>query len=171
MKTFNAFVLALCVVCTTSTKLSNIEHATEIDMETRIIGGEDAKLGQFPYQVSLRNALNRQHFCGGSIISQRFILTAAHCTQGLNALPFFVDAVVGAIRLKGGGFTVKLNKIIPHQNYNPKKLQNDISLIRTRQDIIFTNVIDAIALSKIDLPSDGITPVILSGWGRSKVIY
>lgn len=43
----------------------------------RIVNGLDASQGQFPYQISLRK--NSMHHCGGSIITNRFILTAAHC--------------------------------------------------------------------------------------------
>lgn len=43
----------------------------------RIVGGADATPGQFPYQVSLR--IKDSHTCGGSIIDNQWILTAAHC--------------------------------------------------------------------------------------------
>lgn len=48
--------------------------------ESKIVGGDNASPGQFPYQVSLRK--NKSHFCGGSIIDSRTILTAAHCVEG-----------------------------------------------------------------------------------------
>ena len=43
----------------------------------RIVGGKDAALGQFPYQISLR--MQNSHICGGSIIDNKLLLTAAQC--------------------------------------------------------------------------------------------
>ena len=42
-----------------------------------IVGGEQAERGQFPYIVSMQNG--KRHFCGGSILNEMVILTAAHC--------------------------------------------------------------------------------------------
>ncbi len=60
----------------------------------RIVGGEDASLEDYPWQVSLRNVvLGLSHFCGGSIIDDVWVLTAAHCVDGLG--PIFVQVVAG----------------------------------------------------------------------------
>ena len=47
---------------------------------TRVVGGNISKPGQFPWQVSLH--FNSEHLCGGSIITPSWILTAAHCVYG-----------------------------------------------------------------------------------------
>jgi len=49
----------------------------------RIVGGEEAPLHEFPWQISLRNL--GSHICGGSIINSNQVITAAHCVEG--ALP------------------------------------------------------------------------------------
>lgn len=62
--------------------------------ESRILGGENADEGEFPWQVSLREVLKDGtlwHFCGGSIIDRYTILTAAHCFDDMNpSRPFYV---------------------------------------------------------------------------------
>ena len=50
--------------------------------DDRIVGGYDGKKGEFPWLVAIVEAQTRQPFCGGSIINDRFILTAAHCFKG-----------------------------------------------------------------------------------------
>merc|ERR1719318_2357717 len=63
------------------------EHA-----EGGIIGGEEAPLHEFPWQISLR-ALG-VHICGGSIINRNQVITAAHCVKG--SLPILDSVVAGA---------------------------------------------------------------------------
>lgn len=80
--------------------------------DTRIVGGEDAKPGQFPYQVSLysKNRFN----CGGSILSKNWVVTAAHCTFGKEAADLVVFA--GSINQTGGDMYA-VDRIVQHKKY------------------------------------------------------
>ncbi|CAG0904063.1 unnamed protein product, partial [Cyprideis torosa] len=64
----------------------------------RIINGKDANMGQFPHQVSLQ--YSGRHFCGGSILTDRMVITACHCLKAVGLLKFQV--VVGSTRLDNG---------------------------------------------------------------------
>ena len=103
----------------------------------KIVGGNDAFIGQFPYQVSLRNSANT-HFCGGSIIHQNWIITAAHCSDNRIAANIF--ACVGSISRTTGGYAYRIKKIVIHPLYN--QMDYDISLLETHVPFSFSeNVI------------------------------
>lgn len=55
-----------------------------------IVGGTAASAGEFPFIVSLQ--LNGSHFCGGSLLDSRTVVTAAHCTEGQTASALTVRA-------------------------------------------------------------------------------
>lgn len=159
-------VLALFVACVASANLNRVD-LTEFNVGTRIVGGSNATKGQFPYQVSLRAIKSKAHYCGGCIISNRFIVTAAHCSLGAYADPSNVEAVVGALSRSQDGVVVRLGKIFAHERYNAFQLKNDIALIRTLNEIVFSDTVQPIALPT--KPTEGDLHVILSGWGRLEV--
>lgn len=82
-----------------------------------IVGGNDAATGQFPYMVSLRYVgTPANHGCGGGIINQRWILTAAHCLIGIQDTQ--VICSVGSNRLTGGTL-YQSSRIVRHPRFIP----------------------------------------------------
>lgn len=136
----------------------------------RIFGGEEAKPGQFPHQVSLRINISNEfrHNCGGSIISDRFILTAAHCYNKRfpNASDYRV--VVGA-HVKNGndGQAYDVIRITPHEGYNSTSLQHDIALVEVNATIELNERVAIIPLHRAFI--GGNVQALTSGWGRTNV--
>ncbi|XP_050663910.1 chymotrypsin-2-like [Leptidea sinapis] len=128
---------------------------------SRIVGGDDAPEGGIPYQVSLRSLFN-SHFCGGSILNKRWILTAAHCTVGSS--PLTITVVVGTNSLKKGGVQYSVEKIIVHKEYDSGLIMNDISILKVSEDIEFNEIVQPIELPEED--TDPGADLVLTGWGR-----
>ncbi|XP_050332589.1 serine protease SP24D-like [Bactrocera neohumeralis] len=131
----------------------------------RIVGGADADIGQFPHQVSLQRE-DGSHTCGGSIISENYVITAAHCVvvgNGIEPYPArYYQVRVGSIQRTLGGQLLKLKRIIVHKGYG--NFLNDIALLELEKPLVFTENIQPIELAEEEVPSG--EDVIISGWGR-----
>lgn len=138
--------------------------------QKRLVGGDDAFSGEFPHAVSLREYGEMNHFCGGTIISDEHILTAAHCLHSYRLDPENIFAVVGASRLIYDGFTRRISDVKVHSSFSIDHMWNDIAVLRTAEKIVFTARIQPVALPEINLPAEGPTQAVLSGWGRFEVI-
>ena len=97
----------------------------------RVVGGEDALLGQFPWQVALVTDLDpSRQFCGGALISSSHVLTAAHCTIGLS--PLQVGVTVGLTNLSSlstTGTVVAVREIVNHPDYRSDiAVSNEVSV-------------------------------------------
>ncbi|KAJ1810950.1 hypothetical protein LPJ77_000489 [Coemansia sp. RSA 2523] len=125
----------------------------------RIMGGSDADYSKYPFIVYLYNQADKS-FCGGSIISDTWILTAAHCIKQASAsdiLVFIGQAEYSLDTSKG----TKIAAVTNHPQYDDATMENDISLIRLQSAIT-----DKVSTVSIDASSvgDG-TKVTALGWG------
>ncbi|XP_058799503.1 chymotrypsin-2-like [Phymastichus coffea] len=138
----------------------------KINAAPRIIGGKNAPDGKYPYIVSLRRIPN-DHFCGGSIINNRWILTAAHCVEGRAHKSLKV--VAGTNLIHGGKEQVYESEyIVSHKSWNTPAFSNDLGLVRVSKDIQFNDKVQPVKLPTEDFNKVG-HPVVMSGWGTTKL--
>lgn len=149
---------------TSNTKVEWISYS----LTGRIVNGTKAALGQFPYQVSLQRSYNSRHFCGGSLIDEYYVVTAAHCLflNGKEILPWTVMLVAGEIQLDTQTSTGQrrgVERIYVHPKFNATTLQNDIALLYLKVPFELTQEITP-ALLTVNPPIPG-TTCHVSGWG------
>ncbi|XP_046487349.1 chymotrypsin-2-like [Neodiprion pinetum] len=129
----------------------------------RIVGGTDAPDGAYPYQVSLQTLLSG-HFCGGSIINARWILTAAHCVMSYQLWPGMVRVRVGTNDRRSGGSIYIARRVLINPDYSASDFRSDVALIRLTSSITFTEKVQPIALPTEDFTKVNY-PAVLTGWG------
>ena len=133
--------------------------------ESEIVGGTEATPGDFPWQVQLQIP-GYPHYCGGSIIDTDWVLTAAHCAEGLAASSFTVRA--GLHRRSAPDSNVQTRgvaQVVMHPSYNPFTADNDVALLRLSAPFVFTPRVQPIQVATAD-PAVG-TPAPVSGWGQT----
>lgn len=134
----------------------------------RIVGGTEAEDGEFPWQVSLRQigSIGQTHFCGGSIISESWVMTAAHCCAGQT--PTFMHVVGGGIKLnaaEGEEEKRDIEMIIGHPDYDSRELTNDICLLKLTEPFEWTEFVKPIALPEPMAEAEDGTMATVTGWG------
>jgi len=137
-----------------------------------ILGGQDATEGQFPYQVSLQYCVPYnggcafQHFCGGSIISPSWILTAGHCFDE----DYNFEIVAGILNLTeidsdDSEFKqiLEINQTIVHEDFEGSVGPNDIRLYQIKTPLVYNERVQPIKLPEQNSQYTG--DVVASGWG------
>ncbi len=152
--------LGVCVVSLSSTSVL-------ADVSARIINGEEATQGNWPFMAALVsrnvNAYDGQ-FCGASFIGERYVLTAAHCVEGNGRED--LDVVIGVSNLsasQAAQHRYAVDNIYVHEYYNSAATGNDIAIIELAEKPAesVVNLVDGYVRGNLN---DGQMLTVM-GWG------
>ncbi|XP_044260985.1 trypsin-1-like [Tribolium madens] len=167
MKLFTFLTIAIA--------FASAKSGTKIGLRTfhrpnpRIINGDDAAKGQFPYQISYQWGILglHEHVCGGSILSPTFILTAGHCvtevpSQGEHRI---VAGITELNEQNNERQEIQVVEKIVHPDFNGGVGPNDIALLKLATPLEFGDLVQPVVL-----PEAGSEPTgdsVLTGWGST----
>ncbi|XP_039237568.1 trypsin-like [Pipra filicauda] len=129
------------------------------DDDDKIVGGYTCAENSVPYQVSLNSGY---HFCGGSLISSQWVLSAAHCYK------YRIQVQLGKHNLALTESTqqfINSAKVIRHSGYSAYTLNNDIMLIKLATPAQLSNAIQTVSLPTSCVATG--TTCLISGWGNT----
>lgn len=146
-----------------------------------IVGGVVAGEGEFPWIVSFQykqRGDKMKHFCGGVIISEHWVLSAAHCFYKLvdNKAMERVRIMAGTNNIfDNTGDVYEIEKTIVHSGFEDKSFHDDIALLRTKKPINFRKSESNYKVNSVCLPpykTDKVAyppeTAVVSGWGATK---
>uniref|UniRef100_A0A8C1L880 Suppression of tumorigenicity 14b n=1 Tax=Cyprinus carpio TaxID=7962 RepID=A0A8C1L880_CYPCA len=136
---------------------------------SRIVGGKDSNDGEWPWQVSL-HMKTQGHVCGASVISNRWLVTAAHCVQDNEKFkqPDQWEVYLGLLNQgETSKSTLKhVKRIISHPLYDHLSYDNDIALMELDSPVTLSQNIWPVCLPEAthDFPAG--KSVWITGWGK-----
>ncbi|XP_049600335.1 serine protease 27 [Syngnathus scovelli] len=133
-------------------------------LNSRIVGGQAASQGDWPWQVSL-HVSPRGHFCGATLINSEWLLSAAHCFFSTRP----VRAFLGRQSQQGSNANEVSRDIVEtirHPDYDPTTFDNDIVLLRLSSPVTFNNFIAPVCLAASGSTFFTGTDSWVTGWGN-----
>ncbi|KAJ9597879.1 hypothetical protein L9F63_011245 [Diploptera punctata] len=128
-------------------------------LEGRIVGGEDAEIENYPYQLSFET--NGRHNCGASIITNNWAVSAAHCVEDREVEDLRFRA--GSSIREQGGTLHPAEVVIMHPQYNKFTIDCDIAVIKVSEPFVYGPGVQPITLATVDPAASEVG--VVTGWG------
>ncbi|XP_053548782.1 chymotrypsinogen A [Bombina bombina] len=129
---------------------------------SRIVNGENAISGSWPWQVSLQDSTGF-HFCGGSLINTLWVVTAAHCgvTTSHRVILGEYDRSSSAEPIQ----TKTISRVFRHPNYSSFTITNDITLIKLSSAATLNSRVSTVCIAGSSSVFNGGERCVTTGWG------
>ncbi|WP_051309241.1 S1 family peptidase [Desulfogranum japonicum] len=136
------FCLQMCIVSSLGTVQIGFAEESAIDSnQTKIVGGETAVKGAWPWMAALLysdiNDFFSAQFCGGALITKKWVLTAAHCVYNGSSLRAAgeIDVAMGVHDLTtNSGDRISVKRIVPYPGYNSRTNDGDLALLELARE-------------------------------------
>ncbi|XP_066148884.1 trypsin 3A1-like isoform X2 [Euwallacea fornicatus] len=158
----NFLVVALCGLQQTALALP-LSPTNRTDFSfVRIVGGQDANITDYPYQVSI--LIDGQHACGGSILTTTHILSAAHCFVDESRVSH-ITIRAGSSSRTSGGQILATKKINSHHDFNMDTYDYDVAVLELATPLIFGTGVQPIPLPAASTTFPNGQSSVVTGWG------
>ncbi|KFG82517.1 trypsin-related protease [Metarhizium anisopliae] len=126
--------------------------ARPADASINVVGGTKDDASQVPFIVALQREVQQKprFFCGGSLVRDKFVVTAAHCVSEL-ATPKGLSIRAGSLSPSKGGTVVQVAKIFVHPKFDLQKIDNDVAVLELEKSV-------GSQLGLASLPANGSDP-------------
>uniref|UniRef100_A0A286Y5W4 Chymotrypsin C n=2 Tax=Cavia porcellus TaxID=10141 RepID=A0A286Y5W4_CAVPO len=138
------------------------------DVSARVVGGDDAVPHSWPWQISLQYLRDTEwrHTCGGTLISNQHVLTAAHCISKDLTYRVALGKHDLTVEDEPGSVIVGVDSIHVHERWFSLLVRNDIALIKLAEPVELSETIQAACLPEKGYQLPDNYPCYVTGWGR-----
>jgi len=132
----------------------------------KVVGGDEATPHQFPWLVALFvHSNDGDWFCSSSLISEEWVLTAAHCADSAVS----ARVIIGAHNVddpENEAQEIKANEFIVHEQWSWDNLHNDLALVHLSQPAVLSDTVRTSCLPELNVGSLVGEKATVTGWGK-----